>query len=171
MDTSHAPAAMSTSLLALAALLAATFVVAAVADRGPTPDPDPSPEWTAAEVIRFQVEALQRNDEPYPNAGIATAFEFASPGNKAATGPLDRFTEMVHGPAYRDMLGFERAEYGMVKTDGDLAVQEVTLVHADGRRATYLFGVSRQSGGAYDGCWMTDAVVPRETPLDGVTRV
>ena len=162
---------MSTSLLALAALLTATFLVAAVSADDPAPDPDPSPEWTAAEVIRFQVEALQRNDEPYPDAGIATAFEFASPGNKVATGPLDRFAEMVHGPAYRDMLGFERAEYGRLRTEGDLAAQEVTLVQPDGRRTTYLFGVSRQDGGPCDGCWMTDAVVPREAPADGTTRV
>ena len=162
---------MSTSLLALAALLTATFVVAAVAGGGPAPDPDPSPEWTPGEVIRFQVEALQRNDEPYPDAGIATAFEFASPGNKAATGPLDRFAEMVHGPGYRDLLGFERAEFGLLRVKDDLAVQEITFVQADGRRSTFLFGVSRQSGGPCDGCWMTDAVVPRPAPEDGVTRV
>ena len=161
---------MTSSLLALAALISATFLIAAVSGGGASGDPSPSPEWTPAEVIRLQVEALQHNDEPHDDAGIETAFEFASPGNRAATGPLPRFAAMVHGPAYRDMLGFERAEYGPVGVDGDQAAQEVTLVQADGRRTTYLFGLSRQSGGRYDGCWMTDAVVRREAPSNGTTR-
>ena len=162
---------MAPSLLALAALLSATFWIAAVSGGAGPSDPSPSPDWTAAEVIRLQVEALQDNDTPHADAGIETAFEFASPGNRSATGPLPRFTRMVHGPAYRDMLGFERAEYGPVRIEGDRAAQEVTLVQRDGRRTTYLFGLSRQSGGEYDGCWMTDAVVRRPTSTNGTTRV
>ena len=162
---------MSTSLIAAAVLVLVAFAVAAVTAPEPSSDPDPSPEWTPAEVVRFQVEALQRNDDPYPDAGIATAFQFASPGNRAATGPLDRFAEMVHGPGYRDMLGFARAEFGPIQVEGDQAVQEVTLVQPDGRRATFLFGLSRQAGGDCDGCWMTDAVVRRETPTEGMTRI
>ena len=164
------PTAMYPSLFALAALVSATFLIAAVSGDSP-PDPSPSPEWTPAEVVRFQVEALQRNDQPYDDAGIETAFEFASPGNQAATGPLPRFAEMVHGPVYRDMLGFKSAEYGPIRVEGDQAVQDVTLVQADGRRVTFLFGLSRQSDGACDGCWMTDAVVRQDAPSDGTTRV
>ena len=162
---------MHASLLALAALLSATFLVATVSGGGSPSDPSPSPEWTPAEVIRFQVEALQRNDEPHEDAGIETAFEFASPGNRAATGPLPRFAQMVHGPGYRDMLGFESAEYGPIRVEGDQAAQEVTLVQPDGRRVTFLFGLSRQSGGEYNGSWMTDAVVRREASANGTIRV
>ena len=133
--------------------------------------PEPSPDLAPVEVIRIQMEALQNNDDPTEDAGIATAFRFASPGNRAATGPLARFTDMVHGPVYRDLLGFERADYGVLRVEGDVAVQEVTVTHADGRRVTFLFGLSRQEGGACEGCWMTDAVVLRESPADGVTRV
>ena len=161
---------MYPSILALVALVSATFVVAAASAGASSPDPQPSPEWTAAEVIRLQVEALQHNDRPHADAGIGTAFEFASPGNRAATGPLARFAEMVHGPAYRDMLGFERAVYGQIRVEGDRAAQEVTLVQPDGRRVAYVFGLSRQSGGAYDGCWMTDAVVRQDVPTNGTTR-
>ena len=159
---------MYTSLLVAATL--AALAVAAVVGREDAGGPDPSPEWTPAEVIRMQVEALQHNDTPSQDAGIATAFRFASPGNRAATGPLARFTDMVHGPGYRAMLDFERAEYGLIRVEGDQAAQEVTLVHDDGRRTTYLFGLSRQSGGACDGCWMTDAVMPRQSS-EGTTRV
>ena len=127
-------------------------------------DPEPSPDLAPEEVIRLQVEALQTNDEPSDDAGIATAFRFASPENQAVTGPLERFTEMVKGPVYRDMLRFERAEYSPIVVRGEEAAQRVTLVLADGRRVAFVFGLSRQSGGRYDGCWMTDAVIPQEAP-------
>lgn len=160
---------MPTPLLVFAFL--GLVVLGTVVAGRPRADPQPSPEWTPAEVIRIQVEALQHNDQPTMDAGIATAFRFASPDNQAATGPLPRFTEMVHGPGYRDMLSFERAEYGIIQVEDGLAVQEVTLVQSGGRRATFLFGLSRQSGGDCDGCWMTDAVVQKSQPADDVTRI
>lgn len=137
----------------------------------PTTDPEPSPDLSPAEVVRIQVEALQHNDDPTPDAGIATAFRFASPSNKAATGPLDRFARMVNGPAYGDMLDADRAEYAPIAIDGDRAAQRVTLSHDDGRRATYVFQLSRQDGGPCDGCWMTDGVAREAPQQSGTTRI
>ena len=149
------------------ALLAAVLVPALLllASAQDALDPvEPSPDLLPGEVVRIQVEALGRNDEPRPDAGIEAAFRFASPGNRATTGPLDRFARMVKGPVYGDMLNFERADYEPMQVDGDRAVQRVTLTHADGRRVAYVFGLSRQEGGECDGCWMTDAVVREERP-------
>ncbi len=154
--------------LAAVLLTAALFVPLAHAQMS-TP-PAPSPNLTPAEVVRIQVEALKRTDEPTPGAGIATAFRFASPGNRAATGPLPRFDRMVR-QGYADLLGFARAEYGDLTVTGDRAVAAVTLVQRDGRRVTYGFALSRQTGGTCDGCWMTDAVVERPEPRPGVTRI
>lgn len=135
----------------------------------PTNDPEPSPDLTPEEVIRIQVEALQANDSPTPDAGIAAAFRFASPGNRAATGPLPRFTQMVKG-GYADMLGFASAEYGPIQVAGDQAQQAVTLVQRDGRRTVYMFALGRQRGGRYDGCWMTDGVGERAPATNGLRR-
>ena len=148
--------------------LAALFLAACAA--GPVPasgeDPEPSPDLTPQEVVRLQVEALREGGD----RGIATAFRFASPENREVTGPLARFAEMLRR-GYPDMLGAERAEFGrMVFSDGE-AAQHVTLVQADGERTAYVFALSRQSGGACDGCWMTDAVVPAPVPSDGMIRV
>lgn len=161
---------MRSVTVALAALAAsAALALAASPDR--PPDPEPSPDLTPGEVVRVQVEALGRNDEPTPDAGIGAAFRFASPANRAATGPLGRFTQMVK-EGYGDMLTFDRAEYGLLRVEGDQAAQEVTLVQADGRRTTYLFALSRQTGGACDGCWMTDGVLRQRVPsTNGVRRV
>jgi hypothetical protein len=64
----------------------------------------PSPNLSPVEVVRIQVEALEKNDVPHPNRGIEIAFRFASPENKRATGPLERFIQMVSSPAYRPLL-------------------------------------------------------------------
>ena len=157
-----------TTPAALAAVLAVAVGAVAWVRPGHEPDPEPSPDLTAAEVVRLQVEALRDNGAD--DAGIATAFRFASPGNRAATGPLPRFTRMVR-EGYSDMLGFERAEYGPITLRDDMAAQEVTFIQDDGRATTYGFVLSRQSGGACDGCWMTDAVVPLDSRSDGLTRV
>ncbi|WP_412067372.1 DUF4864 domain-containing protein [Rubrivirga sp. IMCC43871] len=133
-------------------------------------DPQPSPDLTAEEVVRVQVEALGANDTPTPDAGIATAFRFASPGNRAATGPLERFTQMVKGPVYSDMIDATTAEYGRIVVEGDRAALRVSLGHADGRRAVYVFSLTRQRGGDCDGCWMTDGVERREPVRNGQTR-
>jgi hypothetical protein len=126
--------------------------------------PAPSPDLTPETVVRLQVEALQRNDEPRPDAGIETAFRFASPGNRRATGPLERFAAMVKGPVYSYMLGFESAEYGEMRVEGDLAAQRVTLVQPDGHRVRFIFGLSKQPDGDCVGCWMTDSVVREADP-------
>ena len=58
----------------------------------PTPDPSDGPE----QVIEMQVRALAENDTPVENAGIKTAYNFASPANRRVTGPLDRFATSDH---------------------------------------------------------------------------
>ena len=148
---------------------AAAVLFAAAPDAQPAGGPGPSPELSPEAVVRIQAEALQRNDEPAPDAGIATAFRFASPSNRRATGPLPRFARMIRG-GYPAMLGFERAEYEPARVVGDRAVQTVTLVQSDGRRVTYAFALSRQSGGAYAGCWMTDGVSEQPPPTNGLRR-
>ncbi len=132
-------------------LLLTAPLVACVAGSGSHPDASLRP----SEVVRAQVEALAHEDSD----GIAVAFRFASPANKEVTGPLERFTDIVRAPAYRPMLGHLEAVFGPVHVDGGYAAQLVEIVAADGSRHTYLFELSRQRGGRFDGCWMTDSVV------------
>ncbi len=124
--------------------------------------PQPSPDLTPAEVVRIQLEALARNHTPYEHAGIEIAFRFASPANKRNTGPLDRFIRMVHNPPYRPMLNHREAEYGKIEVRGREAVQPVILTTREGKRVGYVFFLSKQKGGPYDSCWMTDSVMPFE---------
>ena len=121
----------------------------------PTPDPSYSP----GRVVSIQVDGLAENDDPFENAGIGTAYNFASPANRRATGPFDRFVRMVKGPQYAPMVDHVEATTGPVERDGGTAEQRVTLTGPDGRTVTYVFGLSEQSGGPFEGCWLTDRVM------------
>jgi hypothetical protein len=124
------------------------------------PLPEPSPDLSPLEVVRLQVEALGANDDPYDGAGIEAAFAFASPANKRATGPLERFKTLFETPAYGPMIDHRKAEYGPPNVDGDRAQVAVRLTTDDGEERGYLFRLSRQTGEPHAGCWMTDGVVP-----------
>ena len=115
----------------------------------------PRPELSPAEVIRIQLEALRNNDER--DRGIEVAFRFASPANRASTGPLPRFIRMIEDGPYSLMLEFRKASYGAVEVRAERARQRVTLTGARAR-ISYWFHLSRQSEAPCAGCWMTDAV-------------
>ena len=120
--------------------------------------PTPEPSYGPGRVVDVQVEALATNDDPFENAGIGTAYNFASPANRRATGPFDRFVRMVRGPRYGPMVDHDEATAGPVERDGATAERRVTITGPDGETATYRFGLSVADGGPLDGCWLTDSV-------------
>ncbi len=124
------------------------------------PDPTLSPQ----EVVQIQAEALQNNDEPEPDSGIRTTFQFASPANRELTGPIDNFIELVQNPEYRDLLNSREIIYGDTEIDGSTALQPVIIVSAEGETVFYLFTLSKQTEAPYEDCWMTDGVLRLEPP-------
>jgi hypothetical protein len=126
----------------------------------PRPDlPRPDGSYGPGEVVDIQLEALATNDDPFENAGIGTAYNFASPANRRSTGPFDRFVRMVTGPKYGPMVDHVEATTGPVEHDGATAEQWVTLTGPGGRTVTYVFGLSNERTGDLDGCWLTDRVL------------
>ena len=119
----------------------------------------PKPVYTPDKVVRIQLDALANNDTPYQDAGIEIAFRFASPANKRTTGPLNRFIQLVHNPVYNPMLDHQKAQFGDLVVEDAQAFLPVFLTASDGKRVGYMFILSKQEGGAYDQCWMTDAVL------------
>jgi hypothetical protein len=122
-------------------------------------DLTPHPGRAPGDVVRIQLNALAKNDKPYKDAGIETTFRFASPANKKATGPLSRFIRMLYNPLYSPMLDNQAASYGALIVEGDRARQSVILTTADDQRVGYMFFLSKQKGGPFDQCWMTDSVL------------
>src|SRR6478735_3394052 len=68
----------------------------------PAKQAGPRKEYEPDQVVQIVMDALQNNDDH--DAGIVTTFNFASPGNKRLTGPVERFIPMVRSAAYRSML-------------------------------------------------------------------
>jgi hypothetical protein len=138
----------------------------------PSMEPKPNVKWSVPEVVGIVLSALQHNDAPSPDHGIATAYLFASPENHRMTGPLDRFILLVKNPVYRSMLGYRSMRREAPIIDGRFARQRVTLIGASGERADYIFMLSKQTTGDYKGCWMTDGVmrVAPPAPAPGETE-
>lgn len=132
----------------------------------------PRANLSPEQVITIQLEALRHNDTPTKDSGITTAFAFASPGNREATGPLARFIELVKSPQYKPMLNYRSVERGEMTTHGGIAHQRVTTIDAQGKRAVFVFIVSRHADGACKDCWLTDGVIRvPEKPKEGVLAV
>jgi hypothetical protein len=144
-------------------------VVAAVRLDGMKGDvPVPAAALGPAEAVRLQLEALAHNDDPFPGAGIQATWAFASPANRAATGPLPHFRAMFEGRLYGPMVDHVAARYSAPRRVGAQALVGVVLTAADGRERGYLFQLSRQVTDECAGCWMTDSVMP--VPVAGSAR-
>jgi hypothetical protein len=144
-----------------AAVVALAGLVLAAALSGPRPSlPAPASGLDPGAAVRLQLEALAHNDEPFPDAGIEATWAFASPENRAATGPLEHFRAMFRGGLYGPMIDHRAARYSETRQIGDRALVGVVLTGADGDRRGYLFQLSRHDGAPCRGCWMTDAVMP-----------
>lgn len=161
---------MSSKRLAIVVLLALPLEMpsgVAHGAEGPTKAVSlkPRPELTPDQVIEFQLASLQFNDRPAKDAGIETAFRFASPNNRKMTGPIERFVLIVKNPAFRPLINHRIAGYGPVVVRGDVAVGRVTVVAADGLAVDYDFRLSKDPE---SGCWFTDGVIPipPKLPID-----
>jgi hypothetical protein len=143
------------------AILLSSVVSATITPPMPPPTlPRPSLQHQPADVVRIVIEALANNDEPFADAGIATTFAFASPANKANTGPLLRFTQMVKNPAYAIMIDHLEHEFSEVVQMGNKAYQMVRILDASGAEVIFAFRLGLQQDGEFAGMWMTDAVWP-----------
>jgi len=119
----------------------------------------PHPSLSPLEVVRIQALALGTNDSPHADWGIEMVWRFASPANKAYTGPLRRFAQMVHNPLYKPMINHAGAAFSEPTVVGADAQVDVVLQTTRGP-LTYRFILHRQDGGDFAGCWMTEAVGP-----------
>ena len=120
----------------------------------------PAPTRSPAEVITIQLSALQANDTPEPDAGIAQTFAFAHPDNRRVTGPLPRFAQMIKGPRYEVLLNHRAHEIREVASTDDEAAFAVIVTSRTGEVVGFRWAVARVAGGEHAGAWMTIAVSP-----------
>ncbi len=140
-------------------VLTCGLVAAVVAGEAPRPDPSLAPE----RVVAIQLEALQDNDDPEPDAGIAVTWAFAHPQNKRQTGPPERFAAMLKSPAYAPLIDHRAHRIEAIERSDGRAVFEVTVTSQQGRVLTYRWMVAPAASGEHEGAWMTIQVSP---PVD-----
>lgn len=125
----------------------------------------PDPVYSPADVVRIQVEALGKfRDDPL---AIAQCYRFASPANRAVTGPMTQFARMVLGSDYRPLVIQENSLIGVPNIRGDRAAVLASVVDEDRNLSIYCFYLSKQTDAEHLGCWMTDSVIrvpPMEEP-------
>ena len=122
----------------------------------------PHPSLSPLDVVKIVMNALQKNDEPSKNRGIAVTFNFASPANKNVTGPIERFVNMVSGPVYGQMVDHLGAVYEKIRIKGDSASIDVIIKVVSGKFVGFRFLLTKQRDNEFDGTWMTDSVTPIE---------
>jgi hypothetical protein len=118
----------------------------------------PSPDLSPDEVVRLQVDALRAF--LHDQSALNQCYVFASPTNRAVTGPLDRFGAMVQNANYGPLVRQTSALVGRpVIRDGQATVL-VTVLDANRTVRGFRFFLSKQIDTQYRDCWMTDAVIP-----------
>ena len=123
----------------------------------------PTPEINPEEVVKIQLSSLMNNNEPYLNAGIEQTWEFAHPSNRAFTGPIQRFTQMMYAPSYAVMLDHKKHDIIEVKLDKNIAYFFIELTSTDGKIFGFKWTLEKvKEEGGFKDCWMTTAV---STPM------
>jgi len=121
------------------------------------PTENPTPQLTPEKVIEIQMKAMKNNDTPNPDAGIATTFKFASPSNKAMTGPLPRFINMVHNRLYEVLLCHKSSKFVPMNFEGNQ--WQINIVDKNGDSSTFIWVLTKQTSGTFKDCWMVDSVM------------
>ena len=118
----------------------------------------PDPAIEPVEVVAIQLKALQFNDNPIADFGIAQTWNFAHPRNRAMTGPLPRFASMIKGPAYVNMI--DHASHRITPTMEQTGIQQfdVLLETSMGQVLYFQWTVEKVTMGEFKDCWMTVAV-------------
>ena len=123
----------------------------------------PTPKINPEEVVKIQLSSLMNNNEPYLNAGIEQTWEFAHPSNRAFTGPIQRFTQMMYAPSYAVMLDHKKHDIIEVKLDKNIAYFFIELTSTDGKIFGFKWTLEKvKEEGVFKDCWMTTAV---STPM------
>ena len=91
------------------------------------------------DVLRIQLNSLKNNNNPYKDAGIEQTWEFAHPNNKAATGPLKRFKEMIYSDSYKILMRHENNKITILKEESNKFVYKVNVLSKD-KKNIFIFG-------------------------------
>jgi hypothetical protein len=111
------------------------------------------------DVISIQLNALQRNNIPFKDAGIEQVWDFAHPSNKRITGPLEKFKKMIYSESYKMLIDHENSEITILSENVDMSVYKVFILSSDKKKYSYIWQIEKvQAEGDLKNFWMTTSV-------------
>jgi len=119
----------------------------------------PSKEIDPGQVIKIQLSALMKNDNPYKDRGIIQTWEFAHPNNQKITGPLEKFKNMIKTDSYSMLINHSNHEILEVYMSNKIATFEVTVLDNEKKYYKFKWQVEKYDReGLLKDCWLTTAV-------------
>ena len=120
---------------------------------------EPNSNIKPSEVVKIQLLGLQNNNEIFNDSGIEQTWNFAHPMNKQATGPLDRFKEMLKSNNYQMMINHISHTITQVRRGDDWVQFEVIILDKEKIYHKFNWQVEKFiEDGPLKDCWLTTMV-------------
>ena len=119
----------------------------------------PSSNIRPSEVVKIQLNGLQKNDLDFKDSGIEQTWNFAHPNNKKVTGPLPSFKRMIKGDAYQMMLDHISHTITELGSSDNWAQFEVIILDKNKIYHKFNWQVEKYTlEGVLKDCWLTTMV-------------
>ena len=111
------------------------------------------------DILMIQLNSLQKNNVPFKDAGIEQTWEFAHPNNKKATGPLEKFKQMIYGESYEMLIEHENNEIVVLNETNNRSIYKVYILSKEKKKYYYIWQIEKiRQEGDLKNCWMTTSV-------------
>jgi len=118
----------------------------------------PAKNLTAYDVIKIQLNALKKNDEPNKNSGIKQTWVFAHPENKKFTGPYERFEKMLLGNQYNALIKHESHKIKLIMNSKNKYIYNIELISKEKKMYVYEWHLEKSTTAECSNCWFTTIV-------------
>ena len=119
----------------------------------------PNSNIKPSEVVKIQLNGLQKNDLDFIDSGIEQTWNFAHPNNKKVTGPLPNFKRMIKGDAYQMMLNHLSHTITELGSSDKWAQFEVIILDKNKIYHKFNWQVEKYTlDGVLKDCWLTTMV-------------
>ena len=119
----------------------------------------PNSNIEPSEVVKIQLNGLQKNDLDFKDSGIEQTWNFAHPNNKKVTGPLPNFKRMIKGDAYQMMLDHISHTITELGSSNNWAQFEVIILDKNKIYHKFNWQVEKYTlDGLLKDCWLTTMV-------------
>ncbi len=123
----------------------------------------PAKNLTPYDIVKIQLDALQKNNQTQGDLGIKQVWLFAHPENKKVTGPYERFKSMIYGKQYKILLNHSSHKINLIMNTNEKYIYGVELLDKNKQLFFYEWHVQKATEENCIDCWFTTAV---SIPID-----